>query len=322
MVSVIVPVFKTEKYLDQCVSSLTAQTLRDLEILLIDDGSPDNCGAMCDAWAARDRRVRVFHTANGGISRARNVGLEAARGEYIGFMDSDDWAEPDMYASLLSLAEESGADIVAGAAVLNGKNGRTKYFDPELPRGSRRLILNREQAEEELLRNTKITNSAWDKLYRRGIFEHVRFTPDVFLEDFDIMPRCLAAAELVIYEPRVLYHYRVRPDSGLHNAGEKNFLFIEQSLHRLEYYRKHFPALSREAAVNHVTNCIACLCNTRGGQTFRPRREELRRQILRDADGETYPRLTDLNRLAVTLLRFGLIPFDAALGFYQKTRGL
>lgn len=101
LVSVIVPVYKVGKYLDKCVESIVEQTYKNLEIILVDDGSPDNCPAMCDKWAERDSRIKVIHKQNGGVSSARNVGIDAAQGEFIGFVDSDDWLEPDMYDCLV-----------------------------------------------------------------------------------------------------------------------------------------------------------------------------------------------------------------------------
>ena len=96
LVSVIVPVYKVEKYLDKCIESIVGQTYENLEIILVDDGSPDNCPTMCDEWAQKDSRIKVIHKENGGLSSARNAGLDACTGDYIGFVDSDDWIEPDM----------------------------------------------------------------------------------------------------------------------------------------------------------------------------------------------------------------------------------
>lgn len=121
MISIIVPVYKVEPYLRQCVDSILNQTYRDLEILLIDDGSPDCCGKICDEYEKKDKRVRVFHTENRGLSIARNLGLKETQGDYIGFVDSDDWIEPDMYEVLLKCLEETGADIcVCGYSYENG----------------------------------------------------------------------------------------------------------------------------------------------------------------------------------------------------------
>ena len=112
MISVIVPVYDVALYLRQCVYSIMNQSYADLEILLIDDGSPDQCGEICDEYVKQDNRVRVFHTDNRGLSAARNLGIRESNGNYIAFIDSDDWIEPDMYECLLRRAEETGADVV------------------------------------------------------------------------------------------------------------------------------------------------------------------------------------------------------------------
>ena len=113
LVSVIVPVYKVEPYLDRCVASILAQTYPNLEVILVDDGSPDNCPAFCDAWAQRDARIRVIHKKNGGQSTARNAGLDAARGEWIAFVDSDDTITPDYCAKLYAAVQQTGAQIAA-----------------------------------------------------------------------------------------------------------------------------------------------------------------------------------------------------------------
>ena len=111
-VSIIVPVYKTEKYLQRCMDSILTQTLQDIEVILVDDGSPDNCGQLCDAFAERDNRIRVVHKKNGGLSSARNAGLAEAQGTYVGFVDSDDDVEPDMYEKMLQAAEAYQVDFV------------------------------------------------------------------------------------------------------------------------------------------------------------------------------------------------------------------
>ena len=113
LISIIVPVYKVENYLDRCVQSLVDQTWSNLEIILVDDGSPDNCGAMCDAWAARDNRIKVIHKENGGLSDARNAGMAIASGTYMGFVDSDDYISSDMYQLLYDRMAADGSDIAA-----------------------------------------------------------------------------------------------------------------------------------------------------------------------------------------------------------------
>lgn len=120
-VSIVVPVYRVEKYLAQCVDSLLAETLTDIEIILVDDGSPDNCGSIADAYALLDRRVRVIHQKNAGLGPARNAGIAVATGEYIGFVDSDDWIDPEMYQRLYEAAKREGADIaVSGHRDMTG----------------------------------------------------------------------------------------------------------------------------------------------------------------------------------------------------------
>ncbi|MBQ4243839.1 MAG: glycosyltransferase, partial [Clostridia bacterium] len=110
LISVIVPVYKTEKYLDRCVNSIVNQTYKNLEIILVDDGSPDRCPELCDRWAEKDNRIKVIHQENGGMSAARNAGLRIAKGDYIGFVDSDDWIDNDMYEYLYILLINNQAD--------------------------------------------------------------------------------------------------------------------------------------------------------------------------------------------------------------------
>ena len=110
--SVIVPVYKVEKYLSKCIDSILAQTFTDFELILIDDGSPDRCGEICDEYAAKDSRIIVIHQQNKGVSAARNAGLEIAKGKYIGFVDSDDWIEPEMYQILIATANETASELV------------------------------------------------------------------------------------------------------------------------------------------------------------------------------------------------------------------
>lgn len=115
LISVIVPVYKVEQYLEKCVNSITAQTYSNLEIILVDDGSPDKCGDICDSLAEKDKRIKVIHKMNGGLSSARNAGIDIATGQYIGFVDSDDFIEPEMYEKLLKLIKQEGTKLAVCA---------------------------------------------------------------------------------------------------------------------------------------------------------------------------------------------------------------
>lgn len=235
MISVIVPVFNVEPYLRQCVDSIINQSYADLEILLIDDGSPDQCGVICDEYAAKDDRVRVFHTENRGLSAARNEGLREANGEYIAFIDSDDWIEPDMYEVLLKRLEETGADIsVCGYDVVSDRKA-TEWRPKEKDYST-------SEAWSALL-SEKINNNAWNKLFRREIFQSIAYEGSIFpegknYEDISVMHRIVAEARNVATVEKPLYHYRMRPDSISQSYTAKNLLdYADAYLTRYEYYR-------------------------------------------------------------------------------------
>ena len=149
-ISVIVPVYKVEPYLRKCLDSIAGQTYQNLEIILVDDGSPDSCGSICDEYAVQDKRVRVIHKENGGVSSARNAGLAAATGDWIGWVDSDDWIEPDLYSYMLEKVREYGADIAVCS--------RTEvYPDRKVVRGwGEDLVMGREDALSLLLFKRKV----------------------------------------------------------------------------------------------------------------------------------------------------------------------
>ena len=165
MISVIVPVYNVEPYLRKCLDSIVNQTYRDLEILVIDDGSTDWCGKICDEYAGKDGRIRVFHTENRGLSCARNLGLDNARGEWIGFVDSDDWIETDMYEVLLKRAEETEADIVE-CGVLEEHPNRTGKRQEYLVTGTEAVIM---------LIHRELSNAVWNKLWKKSCFDKIRF---------------------------------------------------------------------------------------------------------------------------------------------------
>lgn len=200
-ISVIVPVYKAEKYLRKCVDSLLAQTFTDYELLLIDDGSPDRSGAICDEYAAQDSRVRVFHKANGGVSSARQTGLDNARGEYVIHADPDDWVESDMLEALYRKAKTENADMVICDFFLNTGNKQT-YVDQKPSSYEPKRVLG------ELFRH--LHGSCWNKLIRRDLFlaYDIRFPEKMDLcEDLYVCISLLMNPIRVSYVPKAFYHY-------------------------------------------------------------------------------------------------------------------
>jgi len=213
---VIVPVYNVEKYLEKCLNSIVNQTYQNLEIILVDDGSPDGCGAICDKYAAQDQRIRVIHKENGGLSSARNAGLEIATGEYINFVDSDDWIEPDMYEYLLSGAQQAGADIVVCGMFeeLPDRQHCHSWHDAE--------TFNTEEGLEQLFLRKKYSHSAWAKLYRRTLFADVRFPDGRNFEDIATTYRVFEKAQIVRLLPKAKYHYLQRNDSIMGDGTLRN----------------------------------------------------------------------------------------------------
>lgn len=202
MISVIVPVYNVEPYLRKCLDSIVNQTYRDLEILVIDDGSTDGSGKICDEYAEKDERVKVFHTKNRGLSCVRNLGLDEAKGEWIGFVDSDDWIEPDMYECLLSRAEETGADVVECGVFLEYRNRRLENTKED-------VLLTGTGAVNALLQG-KLSNTVWSKLWNKGCFLGVRFPESRIFEEYAVTYRLLYSADKVGTIPLSRYHYTQR----------------------------------------------------------------------------------------------------------------
>lgn len=208
IISVIVPVYKVELYLDRCVESILAQTYTALDIILVDDGSPDNSGAMCDEWARKDDRVRVIHKENGGLSDARNFGLNVATGEYIVFIDSDDVIHPDMFRVLLQAMQETDAQIATCEVTHTFEGDAPAYTcDGDL------TVLTPSEAIERLWYQTGFYPSACTKMYNRNVFSSHRFEKGLLFEDVEIMHKLLWSAERIVHTPAKLYGYMHRRDS-------------------------------------------------------------------------------------------------------------
>lgn len=221
MISIIVPVYKVEKYLDACVRSILDQSYRDLEVILVDDGSPDRCGVMCDEWAHLDNRVRVIHKENGGVCSARNTGLDAARGEYVAFVDSDDWIEPDMYTAMMEKVVEFGCDVVLCDCIKEHPGKTTLYTHPIRPGFYGRAELEREYFPHLLMMENveyPATISNWLLLFRRELAKGIRYLTGVrYSEDLLFGAQLLYRSNSFFYiKGKALYHYRMNPTSATH----------------------------------------------------------------------------------------------------------
>lgn len=211
-ISIIVPVYKIERYLRQCVDSILVQTYTNLEVILVNDGSPDNCGKIIDEYSLKDRRIIAIHKENGGISDARNAGIEVATGQYLGFIDSDDWIEPDMIELLYNNLIAQNADISLCSFTFS-------YVNFERPLCDKRqlFILDSDQAIIQCLAGNAFTVASWGKLYKREIFSSIRYPIDKQYEDAFIIVDVMTEARVIVGDSIPKYHYRMRGSSTTNN---------------------------------------------------------------------------------------------------------
>lgn len=214
-ISVIVPVYRVEKYLPACIDSILNQTFTDFELILVDDGSPDRCPEICDETAKRDARVRAIHQANQGLSAARNAGIEAAHGAWLSFVDSDDFLAPDFLETLHDAAVRAGADCALCGVQLTDEAGQKIGQPLSVADGVRtgRSIL------ETLCRAPEIPYLvAWNKLYRRDVFQTLRYPVGMQNEDTYLAAELFDTVQTVICVSKPMYFYRQRADSIMHTA--------------------------------------------------------------------------------------------------------
>lgn len=260
LISVIVPVYKVEKYLEKCIESIIKQTYTNLQIILVDDGSPDNCGKICDEYAKKDLRIEVIHKANGGLSDARNVGISKAKGRYIGFVDSDDYIKEDMYEILLNLIKKYDADgsicnlydvIDGNECIRNKENGIREY--------SRLDIL------KEVLLDKNIQSYAWNKLYEKELFDEIKYPIGKKYEDIGTTFYLFEKCNKIVVTSEPEYYYLKRADSLVNNVTEstildyteiiiQRYLYIKQNIKELRKYNNYYLAKTLITAHNDIEN--------------------------------------------------------------------
>lgn len=233
MISVIVPIYNVADYLSKCIDSIINQTYRDLEIILVDDGSTDDCPKICDAYKEKDNRIIVIHKENGGLSDARNAGIEIAKGEYISFIDSDDYIDESMYETMLSNLEATDADLcICGFDRVND-NGEVRstfsYKDSELTRND---------AFEMLVQGNVYFIISCNKVYKRKIFDDLGFKKGKTHEDEYIMHHVYGECEKIVTISQPFYYYLVRESSitGTVKGNIKHFDYAESYIDRMEYF--------------------------------------------------------------------------------------
>lgn len=239
-ISVIIPVYKVEEYIERCIKSVINQTYENLEIILVDDGSPDNCPVICDKWAEKDSRIKVIHKENGGLSDARNAGMKIASGELIGFVDSDDWISKEMYQFLYENMKNNGSDISACGVQMIWEDG-TAVRSLTSP-GS--CVLDTQEAMEAIIKETKLKQPVWYKLYKTELIRDILFPVGKCHEDVFWSYQAIGRAKKVSVFDVPCYYYYQRGNSIMGNTYSlKRLDALEAKMQRLQYIETKFPQL-------------------------------------------------------------------------------
>lgn len=273
LISVIVPVYRVEDYLDHCIGSIVGQTYPNLEILLVDDGSPDRSGEICDRWAERDSRIRVIHQQNAGAGAARNTALDAAGGEIIAFVDSDDYLHPNMYAHLYSLMAD-GADVV------ECEIGITETDDLTMDDGAGAdvLVCETEEALRLHIQDEAFQQTPPNKLYRRDCVGHIRFPEGNLIDDEFFTYKVLGNAKKLAHSSARMYAYRQQSGSAMHKPYSlRRLQGLDAKLQRLSYFAQRFPELVPEAKEDLLMTSLGamqgCLRSLKGEELETARRK-------------------------------------------------
>lgn len=319
LVSIIVPIYNVSPYIEKCVTSLLEQTHKELEIILVDDGSPDDCPSICDAFAAQDPRVRVIHQKNGGLSAARNAGIEAATGDYLAFVDGDDFVSPDYIEVMLSACLEHAVKMAAC--------GYWEYYSEKKNAAiavDKTVVLSAEEAIFDIFTmKNRVQVMAWNKLYARDLFENtsIRYPVGRIHEDVFTTYRFCAAAEKVVCVNKPCYYYVQRAGSIIsQNFSPKRLQlldavnsiqpFVEEHAPVYDEAYKYYVFLNDLTVINAMADSRYC-----DVQLFRKVQKHIR-ECWTDLKNNPYVNIK--NKLTVFLLKFGMRGFYAFRKLYKR----
>lgn len=241
LISIIVPVYKVEKYLKKCLDSIINQTHKNLEIIIVDDGSPDGCPNICDEYSKNDDRIKVIHQKNMGLSIARNNGIKLATGEYIGFVDSDDFIEPTMYEDLYNAIIKNNAQMsICNFNVITNKDKYKRNDYPENKTYDKMEIL------KEILLDKNIQSYAWNKLYKKELFDGIQYPAGKKYEDIGTTFYLAEKCDKIQLIGKAEYNYINRNDSIVFNFDEQTILdYTEIIMERYEYVNEKYHSLRK-----------------------------------------------------------------------------
>ena len=316
IISVLVPVYKTAAYLPRCVASLREQTYDNLEILLIDDGSPDECGTLCDGYANEDPRIRVIHKENGGLSDARNAGLEAMTGEWFTCVDSDDYVYPDYVATLYELATTHDCLLSVCGYDVHFEDGNCEKRRNNVPG-----VVDAEECLRRIFYDDFVTVGAWAKLYHRSLLGDIRYPVGRLFEDAGTTYRfILAAGRVALGGESGSYVYAVRGASIVTSSfSERKLDLVELSDRMCDDALALYPGLARAAVRRRVYVRFSTLNQMLDTDLFPEKKRAMLRYIRRHALTVFFdPKAPNRDRAALLMLVFGFRVYRLAWKWYVK----
>lgn len=251
-ISVIVPIYNVEKYIKRCIDSILSQSLRDIEIILIDDGSPDKCGEICDDYAKIDSRIKVIHTINGGVSKARNIGIKNAQGEYITFVDPDDYINENMYEIMYKAVKKNNAEIAISSFsyIIDGKQQPQDI-------SNNKLNFNKNEAITNYFNMIYPFNYSFlcNKIFRRNLFEEIRLNTNILVqEDTEVMIKLYNNSSIITYIGQPLYFYELRDGSATSNKISIGKITTEQAfLEIYKYVKENLPEFKSKSLLKYIS---------------------------------------------------------------------
>ena len=250
--SIIVPVYNVKQYIDKCITSILDQSFKDFELILVDDGSIDGSGDVCEAYAKSDSRVQVYHQSNQGQAVARNFAIRKANGEYIGCVDSDDWIQPEMYEHLINAAQDKNADIVV--CRFQTVSQEEKVIDILGYEDS--FVMDKIKATTEILLDHKIQSFPWNKIYKRNLFDGIEYPIGRLFEDTATTYKLFYKSDKVVCIPYIGYNYRINPNSTIHEKRTDIQKFIKRELdNALAFHERYLFARSHEELKDVLPLC-------------------------------------------------------------------
>lgn len=318
-ISIILPVYKVEEHLNSCLQSLSNQTWQDYEIILVDDGSPDSSGRICEEWAKRDSRFLVFHKENGGVSDARNFGIEKASGEYLSFVDSDDYVAADYLSYLYDLiTSEPNCKLSAcNHFILRGNKEKTN--SPI----SGRTVFSQTEAFRQVLYHGMLDVSSWGKLYHRSLFSDLRFPKGKLYEDSYLFGDLIRRSECIVFGGEPKYYYVQRSGSIVNSTFDSRKMQYCESVDRLcNLAMQTDPSLEKACVRRRVHASLSVLRymkECRGEELLL--RDELRKKVLSSSlTVLSDPNTPTRDRFAIRTLKMGYFPFYTAWKIYGFLR--